>query len=131
MYNVAQIYMDNQDWPGNNNKFWKSPGNKWKWILYDTDFGFGGQWWNSGNVEYGFYNNTLDFVLSGNQTNWANPPWATLLIRKLVENYDFKNKFINRYADEMNTRFLPNVVTEKFLSIYDNMYNEMLNHIDR
>ena len=25
MYNVAQIYMDNQDWPGNNNKFWKSP----------------------------------------------------------------------------------------------------------
>ena len=131
MYNVAQIYMDNQDWPGNNNKFWKSPGNKWKWILYDTDFGFGGQWWNSGNVEYGFYNNTLDFVLSGNQTNWANPPWATLLIRKLVENNDFKNKFINRYADEMNTRFLPNVVTEKFLSIYDNMYNEMLNHIDR
>ena len=131
MYNVAQIYMDNQDWPGNNNKFWKSPGNKWKWILYDTDFGFGGQWWNSGNVEYGYYNNTLDFVLSGNQTNWANPPWATLLIRKLVENNEFKNKFINRYADEMNSRFLPQVVTEKFLSIYSDMYNEMLNHIDR
>ena len=131
MYNVAQIYMDNQDWPGNNNKFWKSPGNKWKWILYDTDFGFGGQWWNSGNVEYGFYNNTLDFVLSGNQTNWANPPWATLLIRKLVENNEFKNKFINRYADEMNSRFLPQVVTDKFLSIYNHMYNEMLNHIDR
>ena len=51
MYNVAQIYMDNQDWPGNNNKFWKSPENKWRWILYDTDFGFGGQWWKSGNVE--------------------------------------------------------------------------------
>ena len=63
-----------------------------------------GQWWNSGNVEYGYYNNTLDFVLSGNQTNWANPPWATLLIRKLVENNEFKNKFINRYADEMNSR---------------------------
>ena len=31
----------------------------------------------------------------------------------------------------MNTRFLPSNVTSHFLSIYDNMYNEMLNHIDR
>jgi hypothetical protein len=31
----------------------------------------------------------------------------------------------------MNTRFLPSNVTDHFLEIHDNMYNEMLNHIDR
>ena len=43
--NVIQIYGDNQDWPGNNNKYWKSDGGKWRWILYDLDFSFAGEWW--------------------------------------------------------------------------------------
>ena len=131
MYNVAQIYMDNRDYPGNNIKYWKVPGGKWRWILYDTDFGFAGQWWDDWEQNYSYYFDTLEFVISGNQTTWANPQWATLLQRKLLENINFRNRFINRYADEMNTRFLPSNVTSHFLSIYDNMYNEMLNHIDR
>jgi len=58
-------------------------------------------------------------------------PWATLFLRKLVENNEFRNKFINRYADEMNTRYLPTNVTSHFIGIYENMYDEMENHIDR
>ena len=131
IYNVAQIYMDNRDYPGNNIKYWKVPGGKWKWILYDTDFGFAGQWWSEWDQYYAHTFNTLDFVLSGNQTTWANPQWATLFLRKLMQNEEFRFKFINRFADEMNTRFLPSNVTDHFLEIHDNMYNEMLNHIDR
>ena len=131
IYNVAQIYMDNRDYPGNNIKYWKVPGGKWKWILYDTDFGFAGQWWSEWDQYYAHTFNTLDFVLSGNQTTWANPQWATLFIRKFMQNEEFRHKFINRFADEMNTRFLPGNVTDHFLEIHDNMYNEMLNHIDR
>ncbi len=42
-YNLSQIYFDNRDWPGNNIKYWKSQGlfGKWRWIMHDTDFGFG------------------------------------------------------------------------------------------
>ena len=40
-YQVAQIYFDNRDWPMANIKFWNSPDTKWRWILYDTDFGLG------------------------------------------------------------------------------------------
>ncbi len=130
-YNIAQIYMDNRDYPGNNIKYWKVPGGKWRWVLYDTDFGFAGQWWSDWDQNYAYTFNTLDFVISGNQTTWANPQWATLFLRKLLQNLEFRNKFINRYADEMNTRYLATNVTSHFLSIYDNMYNEMLNHIDR
>ena len=130
-YHIAQIYMDNRDYPGNNIKYWKVPGKKWRWILYDTDFGFAGQWWSDWDQNYAHTFNTLDFVISGQQTTWANPDWATLFLRKLVQNIEFRNLFINRYADEMNTRYLATNVTSHFLSIYDNMYNEMLNHIDR
>ena len=42
-YEAVQIFVDNRDWPGNNIKFWRDHrvGGKWRWILYDTDFGFG------------------------------------------------------------------------------------------
>ena len=130
-YHIAQIYMDNRDYPGNNVKFWKYPEGKWRWILYDTDFGFAGQWWSEWDQNYAYLFNTLDFVLSGNQTTWANPPGATLFLRKLTRNDQFKVKFINRFADEMNSRYLPSNVTAHFLEIYDNIYDELNNHIDR
>ncbi|NUO02983.1 MAG: CotH kinase family protein, partial [Saprospiraceae bacterium] len=40
-YQVAQIYFDNQD-AGGNIKYWRprTPTGRWRWILYDTDWGF-------------------------------------------------------------------------------------------
>ena len=111
IYNVAQIYFNNTDWPGNNIKFWKSPETKWRWILYDTDFGFG--IWN----EFDFANNTLNFALTPNGNTWPNPPWSTLLLRKLMLNTSFRNSFVNRFADEMNSRFLPENVIQHIDSI--------------
>ena len=63
MYHLAQIYIDNRDYPGNNIKYWKVPGGKWKWILYDTDFGFAGQWWSDWDQNYAHTFNTLEFAL--------------------------------------------------------------------
>jgi len=42
-YQISQIYFDNRDWPGNNIKFWRphSETGRWRWIMFDTDFGFG------------------------------------------------------------------------------------------
>ena len=130
IHNVIQIYGDNRDWPGNNIKFWKSDGGKWRWILYDTDFSFSGQWWDW-SVNNHYLVNTLDFVLSGNQTTWANAPWATFMLRNLIENLEFRNKFVNRYADEMNTRFLPSDVVQHFNDIYDVILDEVPDHIER
>jgi hypothetical protein len=130
IHNVIQIYGDNRDWPGNNIKFWKSDGGKWRWILYDTDFSFSGQWWDW-SVNNHYLVNTLDFVLSGNQTTWANAPWATFMLRNLIENLEFRNKFVNRYADEMNTRFLPSDVVQHFNDIYEVILDEVPDHIER
>ena len=34
-YNIAQIFIDNRDWPGNNIKYWRpqSTDGKWRWII--------------------------------------------------------------------------------------------------
>ena len=100
-YQLSQIYFDNQDWPGNNIKFWRSrlPGGKWRWILYDTDFGF--SIWSSNN----YIRNTLEFATDPNGPGWPNPPWSTLLLRKFLTNPGFKQDFILTACDLLNQPF--------------------------
>lgn len=124
-YQVAQIYFNNTDWPGNNIKFWRPKTGKWRWILYDTDFGFG--IWNP----YDYQNNTLEFALDPYGPNWPNPPWSTLFLRRLVQNNEFKNMFINKFADELNTRFLPTKVVAHINSVIEGKDSEIVNHYDR
>jgi len=125
IYNVAQIYFDNTDWPGNNVKFWKTENTKWRWILYDTDFGFG--IWSP----FGYLNNTLAFALEDSGPVWPNPPWSTLLFRKCAENQGFRHQFINRFADELNSRFLPMRVTQHISNIQAILSSEIVNHYQR
>lgn len=125
IYSVAQIYFNNTDWPGNNIKFWQPVGGKWRWILFDTDFGFGT--WNVND----YFNNTLNFALDADGPNWPNPPWSTLLFRKLTENTQFRHQFINRYADELNSRFLPQRVREHIDSMTQRITPEIGRHYER
>ncbi|MFT6336951.1 MAG: hypothetical protein ACJATI_003712 [Halioglobus sp.] len=125
IYHVAQIYFDNTDWPGNNNKQWRPKNGKWRWILYDTDFGFGT--WSTA----AFQNNTLAFALEPNGPFWPNPPTATLLFRRLVENTTFRNKFVNQFADELNSRFIPERIAQHIESVAANVASEIPDHYDR
>ncbi len=125
LYYLTQIYVDNQDWPGNNIKYWRPKDGKWRWILFDTDFGFGP--WN----DNAFLNNTLAFALESNGPNWPNPPWSTLLFRKLNENQEFRHKFINQFADEMNTRFLAQNVNQHISNVAANIESEIPMHYAR
>ena len=118
-YQVAQIYFDNRDWPGNNIKFWKSPETKWRWILYDTDFGFG-IWDPADHIQ-----NTLAFALSDNGPGWPNPPWSTLLLRRLIENDDFKHQFVNQFSDYFNTRFSASNVSQHIENIAVSIESEI------
>ena len=42
-YMQAEMFVNNSDWPHNNLKKWRvaSQKSKWKWFMYDVDFGFG------------------------------------------------------------------------------------------
>jgi len=102
-YLIAEIYFANIDWPGGNIKFWREwgEGHKWRWILFDTDLGFGA------HPQGQYDSNTLANVTSPVETYYANPPWSTLLIRKMLENEEFRNSFIQRFAGHIQTTFAP------------------------
>ncbi len=125
-YMASQIYFANRDWPGNNIKAWRSreADGKWRWILYDTDFGFG--------LSYGgkFDHNTLEFALEPNGPNWPNPSWSTVLFRKLVINEKFVEQFANRMADLMNINFKPDNVIAVIDSLAQNIELEIPRHMN-
>ena len=124
-YYAVQIYINNTDWPGNNNKYWRHKNGKWRWILFDTDFSF--------NLfeEFGQYRNNIAFVLEANGPNWPNPPWATQLFRGLFQNRNFRIDLVNRLADFMNSRFLPDNIIEIIETKMDVLQPEISRHYTR
>jgi hypothetical protein len=124
-YFMAQIYYNNTDWPGNNIRYWKVPGGKWRWILYDMDFGL--------NLfdSNGHNHNTLAFALQTNGPSWPNPPWSTFLLRKMLESPVFKQKFVNYFADNLNSRFLPGNARAHLEEVLASYNNELTQHRQR
>jgi hypothetical protein len=100
-YQLTEIYISNKDWPGNNIKYWNTndQGSLWRWIIFDSDFAFS----IYENSTYAF--NSLQSSLATNGPNWPNPPWSTLLFRRMMSNPGFRDEFVNQYADRLNTNF--------------------------
>jgi hypothetical protein len=126
-YQLTQVYIDNRDWPGNNIKFWNTndPGSLWRWIIYDTDFGFGFK----GATAYTF--NTLDYALVPDSPSGANRPWATLLFRRMISNTGFRNEFANQYADRINRNLSAERVSYVIDSIRQVYLPEITDHLTR
>lgn len=115
-YEILQIFIDNQD-AGGNIKFWRPqiPDGKWRWILFDTDFGYGHY------GRYGYKFNSLAFHTKPDGPIWPNPPWSTLNLRSLLQNKGFRDAFVSRFADRMNSTFDSTYVI--------NRIDKMANHI--
>jgi hypothetical protein len=142
-YQVAHIFAMNTDWPGNNALYWRyindgydpeAPPHldgRWRWMLLDMDFGFGLPFFYVPGVDEGPAHNTLAFATEPNGPSWPNPPWSTFMLRRLLENTTFRNNFINRFADMLNTGFHQDHVNAVIDSIQGMLEPEMQEHIDR
>jgi hypothetical protein len=121
-YMISEIYYGNTDWPDNNIKIWKKKaGGKWRWILFDTDFGYNFADTNLHN------HNTLSMAL-GEKTDDVLPAWSTLLLRRLVLNETFRNKFIDRFCVQLSTTFETNRVNHILDSMAAKIQNEIVYH---
>ena len=122
-YKAFNIYIDNEDWPGNNVRRFKprTADGKWTWISYDFDFAFG-MFQVTGGFNTGDATpNTLKRLLEVTPAYFNNPYWSTLLFRKCMDNSVFRRDFINRTADMMNTVFKADRVTKRideFTTLY-------------
>ena len=129
-YYASQIYFGNTDWPQNNILYWRYnyPYNpnapygrdgRWRWMIYDVDFGFAASvGTNSPEV------NTIQ-RLTGE--NWKFGSMFT----SLLKNQTFKNYFINRSLDLLNTVLDGDNAASQVQDFIDLYAPEMTEHIQR
>lgn len=139
---ILNIFIRNTDWPGNNIKYWKRMGGfkpdetkgldgRWRWFIHDTDFGFGLDFNYVPGVQEGPAHNTLVMATASNGSSWPNPSWSTLILRKLLQNSEYKKHFILRFSDLLNTEFESENTISK-LNNFENEYSpEIEEHINR
>ncbi len=125
---IANIYFCNSDWPNNNVKFWryktdKPLGNdsirdgRWRWMLYDTDWGFGYNVLSTPN------NNLLDKAKKTGSVG--------ILFSSLIKNKNFLSFFIHRFQFHLNESFDSPTVLAKIDKMQKTLAPEMQEHIDR
>jgi len=122
-YNIAQVYISNID-AGGNIRYWRERkyGAKWRWILFDTDFGFGLRKTN------GVEENTLIRFTEYSSELWPFPSWSSLIIRKLLKNESIKKRYIQKFTHYLNTTFKPDNVVNHINAIANNLKPEIPYH---
>jgi hypothetical protein len=117
---IMNLYHNNLDFPGNNLVMWRprTEDGRWRWIAKDVDYSLGMY-----NIPYTFKIFRWFYDPSYDSTwYWgANDPEYTLLFRRLMENPDFKNMFIERCAIYMG-----DFLNEKGIhKVWDPMYEKI------
>lgn len=122
-YQISEQFFRNYDWPANNLNAWKktSSDGRWRWIFYDLNAGFGES----------DRNMLLHATRNDPSVTYPNPPWSTALLRSLLSNADFRNRFITRYAELLNGPFLKKKSIERLEAIWATYASEVAEHVER
>lgn len=119
-YFAAEIYHTNWDWPHNNIMYWKAktPGSKWRFIYHDTDFAYG---------LFNFSSATIDELNRMITDTTTKKNVHTPMLLSFLKNTTFRTKFLNRFADLMNTTYN----STNIKALYDNLATEINPEVDR
>ena len=122
-YHIAQIYIANYDWPGNNSTVWrdKRAGGKWRWMLYDLDLSTNYAWWTPSEANY----NMIQHATTPFGPYWPNPSEATLFFRKILENQYFEYEFAQRTCTFGQVAFAPDRAEHFIDSLAANIESEI------
>ena len=107
---LLQMYAADNDWPHNNERLFRGgdPLARWQWFLWDVDYSFGKM-----------AHSNLDFDM----VKWLMDPdepdvvEATRFFRSLWANPDFRNRFLVRAADLLNTVLSPDNVAAQLEAV--------------
>ncbi|GAB3019197.1 CotH kinase family protein [Spirosoma pulveris] len=126
-YQIAEVYSANSDWPNNNQLSWRKKTSqyvpnaprgqdgRWRWMIKDMDYGL--------SLVNNYAYPTLYQATDDNE--------FTLFFRRLLDIPEFKRYFINRFADLLNTTFLPSRTTGLLTSFKDEYQPHMQEHFNR
>ncbi len=115
-YMIFEAFFANTD--TGNIRYYKVPGGKWKWILFDMDYGL----FNSSA-------NGIRNILNPKGTG-VNNAIDNTLIRKLLENNEMKDQFLRRFG-EIFRQLTTEVMLRQIQECYDLLQPEMMMHFER
>jgi hypothetical protein len=132
-YHIANIFAANYDWPHNNVRHWRAridgaapdapagQDGRWRWLMFDMDDGF-----------KRVHGTALHRLATNGDTNaLRGKAWSAFLFRSLMQNEAFRERFISRFADTLNTTFVPERMTAIVEATSARVAPEMPRHIDR
>jgi len=119
-YYIAETFLSNIDWPYNNIKFWKvrEPDTKWRYILIDLDIALGNNGWAPASFD----------VLGRIMGPYGDNNRHVQIFRSMLGNAQFREYFINRYADLVNTLFSAENMTRHITEVRETLVDEMPAH---
>lgn len=88
---------------------------KWQWTIWDADRSFNDVSWNGFTTNYNPIATYLD----------------KLITKKLLQNQSYKEKYVNRIADLLNTVFLPENVKSTIDSLAQTIAPEIPDEVDK
>ena len=102
-YYCFELFIANNDWPDNNMRCYQLNDGIWRWIFFDGDDAL----------------TKMDFDVLDNATSTINMGWptdsrSTLLFRKLLENKEFRNRFLARFNELLSSQFTYGVTKAYF-----------------
>lgn len=135
-YNILEIYCGNRDWIANNVRVWRKrtpkyepqapygQDGRWRWLVFDLDAGYG---------LYGksYTDDMLAHATAAQSEEWFNPSELTIMLRKLLTNEEFKNKFITRFADLLNSNYSEKQALTKLNDMVEIYLPYVQRHINR
>jgi len=115
-YIIGESWVGNVDWPGNNIKIYRSDKtqNRWRFALIDLELSMQPNGWTSCT------DNHIRYMLDGD----PNIPYINIWLRSIT-NEVYRNYFINRYADQMNTSYKNEKLQAFEQSFFNSMFPEM------
>jgi hypothetical protein len=124
-YKLFNIYAGNLDWPHNNEYAFRKAGEgeRWRWISWDADETF--------QHDRGLRHNTLlwatrdelrhDLSYGGTKSDAEEFLTSTLILRSLLRNPSYRNYFVSRFSDLLNSYLSTNRVEAQFAETLNEM----------
>lgn len=122
-YFVVQTGLNNNDFGGNNIKYWRErkEGAKWRYILFDLDLALGLRIWSRFDVDL-FLEKMEKYQGENRHIN---------IFQAFLTNDTFRHYFLNRHGDLFNTVFQPDIFQEELLASEIEIDQEVQKHFER
>jgi hypothetical protein len=122
-YIQDEIFCSNTSW-GHNIGCWrvKNDTARFRWEPFDFDRGF--YMANAGSTD-------MSWFTAINGQAYLNPDWATLWLRKMLQNDHYKKQFYARFADHLYVTFHPKTVNRRIDGLSGQIRKEIPYHVNR